>query len=289
MKKKILSGQFSTITMCKLRSVALILITVIAFCLFNTAPVFAEQIEGFSNDSARVQDSAELLTESEESELSAKLDEIRSRQNADIVIVTTNTLNGQTARDYADDYYDYNGFGYGENRDGVLLLISMEDNDWYISTMGFCITAFTDAGIEYIGEQMQEDLSNGNFSGAFNTYAELSDDFLTQAKSDEPYDIDSLPKEPLSLIWIPISIAVGIVLSLIIVGKMKSELKTVRSQAAANNYIKNGSLNITDSRDVFLYNNVTRTAKPKDNSSGGGSSTHTSSSGTTHGGGGGKF
>lgn len=53
--------------------------------------------------------------------------------------------------------------------------------------------------------------------------------------------------------------------------------------------MKAGSMNITESRDMFLYNTVTRTAKPKDNDSGGGSSTHTSSSGSTHGGGGGKF
>lgn len=72
---------------------------------------------------------------------------------------------------------------------------------------------------------------------------------------------------------------------------MKAKLKTVRFQAAAGNYMKNmkrGSLNVTESRDLFLYKTFTRTAKPKNNSSSG-SSTHTSSSGSTHGGGGGKF
>ena len=81
----------------------------------------------------------------------------------------------------------------------------------------------------------------------------------------------------------------GFVLSLIIVGNMKAKLKTVRFQAAASNYIKDNSLNINERRDLFPYNTVTRTAKPKNDDSGGGSSTHTSSSGTTHGGGGGKF
>ena len=80
----------------------------------------------------------------------------------------------------------------------------------------------------------------------------------------------------------------GFILSLIIVGRMKAKLKTVRFQAAAGSYIKDGSLKINESRDMFLYNTVTRTAKPKDNDSGG-SSTHTSSSGSSHGGGGGKF
>ena len=105
------------------------------------------------------------------------------------------------------------------------------------------------------------------------------------------YDKSNLPKGPLSIVWIVISILVGVGLAMFIVGRMKAQLKTVRFQAAAGDYMKSGSLNITESRDVFLYNTVTRTAKPKNTDSGssGGSSTHTSSSGTTHGGGGGKF
>ncbi len=33
----------------------------------------------------------------------------------------------------------------------------------YISTCGYGITVFTDAGIQYIGEQIKEDLSDGDF------------------------------------------------------------------------------------------------------------------------------
>ena len=67
-------------------------------------------------------------------------------------------------------------------------------------------------------------------------------------------------------------------------------LEDVRKQAAATTYVRDGSMRLTDSRDLFLYTNVTRTAIPKNNSSGGGgSSTHTSSGGVSHGGGGGKF
>lgn len=267
-----------------------ILVIMISFvlCLCTAVTVFAED-DGFANEYERVQDLAELLSDSEETALTAKLDEISVRQKMDIIVLTTDTLEGSTPRDFADDIYDYANFGYGTNRDGLLLLISTEDNDWYISTCGYGITAFTDAGIEYIGEQMKDDLSDGNFAEAFNTYAELCDDFITQARTGAPYDIGNLPREPLSLIWIPISLAVGICLSFLIIGTMKAKLKTVRFQAEARNYIKNGSLKITESRDMFLYNTVTRTERPKNNNSSGGSSTHTSSSGSTHGGGGGKF
>lgn len=271
MKKKILVILFSL---------------VIGLCV--SVPAFAAQTDGFASEYERVQDLADLLSDSEEAALLTKLDELCERQKMEIVVLTTDTLEGLTPRDYADDIYDYSGFGYGEDRDGALLLISMEDNDWYISTHGYGITVFTDAGIQYIGEQIKEYLSGGDFSGAFDKFVGLCDDFITKARTGDPYDSHNLPKEPLALIWIPISIAVGVGLSFIIVGNMKAKLKTVRFQAAAGNYMKRGSLNVTESRDLFLYKTFTRTAKPKNNSSSG-SSTHTSSSGSTHGGGGGKF
>ncbi|MBR7161875.1 MAG: TPM domain-containing protein, partial [Clostridia bacterium] len=110
----------------------------------------------------RLIDEAELLTSSEADTLLSLLNEISERQKLDIVIVTVNSLEGKTPREYADDYYDNNGYGFGSQRDGVLLLLAMSTRDWYISTSGYGIKAFTDAGIDYIGEAIVSDLSDGN-------------------------------------------------------------------------------------------------------------------------------
>lgn len=264
-----------------------VILFVIVLCLSTALPVFAAETDGFADKYYRVVDMADLLTDSEESALNEKLDEISLRQNMDVIVATTDDLEGYSVRDYADLLYEECQFGYGNSKDGLMLLISMEDSDWYISTCGYGITAFTDAGIKYIGKQIKSDLSAGNYASAFTSYAELCDDFITQARTEKPYDNGSLPRKPLSFIWLPIAFVIGFVIAKIIVGNMKNKLKTVRAQAAANNYVKDGSINITESRDLFLYHTVTRTAKQKNNSSG--SSTHSSSSGTTHGGGGGKF
>ena len=252
--------------------------------------LFAVTVTAFAADSMpRVCDGADLLSESEEDALLSKLDEISLRQQTDIVVVTADTLEGKTPMEYADDFYDYNGYGFGENRDGVLLLVSMEDRDWWISTTGFGITAITDAGIDYISDKFTDSLSEGEYADAFNTYAELCDKFITQAKTGKPYDYGNMPKAPFNVLWhICISIAVGFAVALIVTGIMKGKLKTVRFQSAAANYVKDGSMNVTESRDMFLYTHISRTPRPKESSSGG-SSTHTSSSGSTHGGGGGKF
>ena len=135
------------------------------------------------------------------------------------------------------------------------------------------------------------ELKHNNYYEAFNIYADLSDKFLTQAKIDKPYDKGNLPKEPISIFWIPIVIGLGMFIARFIVKGMENQLETVRSALAAIRYIKENSLNVTRSKDQFLYSTVNKTAKPKEtsSSSGGGSSTHTSSSGRTHGGTGGKF
>ncbi len=262
------------------RKIASIMCILILSAFINATALGAEEYP-------RLMDGADLLTAQEEKELLEELDEVSQRQELDIVIATTESLGGSSAMDYADDLYDSCGFGYGAGRDGALLLISMEERDWWISTCGYGITVFTDAGIEYLSEQFMGDLSEGNYPAAFRTYVQQCDRFIAQAREGRPYDRQNLPHEPLSWVWILISLGVGILIALIGVGIMMSKLKTVRSQAAAGSYVREGSMNITESRDFFLYRNVHRTARPKNDSSG--SSTHTSSSGTTHGGGGGKF
>ena len=62
-------------------------------------------------------------------------------------MVTTDSLNGKTPEAYADDLYDNNGYGFGTDCDGVLLLVSTEDWDWHLSTCGYGMTAITDDGI----------------------------------------------------------------------------------------------------------------------------------------------
>lgn len=253
----------------------------------SSFPATAMASEGFTGEYERLIDMADLLTYEEESELLETLNEISERQKMDIVVITSEDMDGYTdIQEYADDLYDYCDYGYGANRDG-LLLISMEERDWYISTCGYGITAFTDAGISYLGSAMKEDLSSGNYASAFDTYAAECDQLITQAREGHPFSKKDLPHAPLSPLVLPICIVIGLVGALLIVGSMKAQLKTVRKQTAAVNYVRKGSMQLATQQDLFLYSKVDRVKKPEKDSSE--SSTHTSSSGTTHGGGGGNF
>lgn len=258
--------------MKKILTVLLALLITLSFAV----PAFAEAMP-------RLVDQADLLTDAQEAALLSKLDTISNKHGMDVVVVTADTLEGKSPTAYADDFYDYNGYC----EDGILLLVSMKDSDWWISTAGYGITAFTDAGIEYLGNRFVPSLSDGDYAGAFEIYANTCDEFITQAKTGDPYDTHNLPKEPVAFLMnLGICFVIGLVIAAIATAIMKGQLKSVRSQSGAANYVKTGSLNVTHRQDLFLYRDVKRTAKPKDS---GGSSTHTSSSGRSHGGGGGKF
>lgn len=298
------------------------LVFAIVLCLLAVLPAFAEN--GFDDLYNRVVDKPIVLTVAEREELSAKLDEIRYRQNMDVVVMITGDLEGMSIADYAVDAYEGRFFGYGDDLDGVMLLIDTETDSWYIATFGYAETVFTDSGIRYIGEQMKSYLSEGYYADAFNIYAEKCDEFITMARVEQPFvwadepesvvdsneelaepdnveepdnaaepndapaaDNTEEPKKSLSLVWIPVSLGVGILVAFLIVHSMKSKLKTVKKKNEANSYVRNGSLNIDENYESFLYSEVSKTKIQKQNTSDNGS--NNSSSNDSNGGGGGKF
>ena len=247
-------------------------------CLSFSVPAYAW------SDMPLVVDHADILSDSEESQLLSKLENISKDRQMDIVVVTESSIGDKTPMEYADDFYDYNGY----EEDGVLLLVAMSESKWHISTTGYGITAITDRGLEYMSDQFVGYLSDGEYYEAFDTYADLTADFIDQARTGKPYDNGNLPKKPFKLFRnLIMAIVIGAVLASVVTGSMKAQLDTVHAKAEAKDYLKKDSLKVTRSQDTFLYKHVDRIEKPKDSDSG--SSTHTSSSGETHGGGGGSF
>lgn len=260
----------------KKKSFALLL--TLALCLVFACTAFAAP--------SRLVDDADLLTPDEEASLLAKLDEISTRQGLDVVVVTTPGLGGASPVAFADDYYDYNGYA----NDGILLLVSMEERDWYMSTKGFGITAFTDAGLEYIAEEVLYYLSDGYYALAFESFADQCDRFITQAKTSRPFDVGNMPREPFSpVISLFMALVPAFIIAFIATAIMRSKLKTVHRRHEASDYMKPGSFRLFESCDLYLYSTVSRQKKEPPKSSGGGSSVHRSSSGAFHGGRGGKF
>lgn len=235
----------------------------------------------------RLADGADILTSDQEEMLLQKLNYVSENHGFDVVLITVETLDGSgmTAAEFADDTYDYNNFGFGSQKNGILLLINMEEGKWFISTSGTGTEVFPYDVWNYIGDEIQPYLSAGEYYEAFEYYAELCDDFLTQAQSGNPY----LPKGKLSILWIPGSVLIGMGISLLIMLGFRGQLRSVRRKPSANDYQVPGSMQVTHQSEMFLYQHITRVPRQTQSTSSKGGGMRVGSSGRSHGGGGGRF
>lgn len=264
-----------------------ILLAILVIVLSLPIPVSA------AGNKSRLVDEGDLLSTSEEQALQALLDDISERQKCDVVIVAAKTLGGQDSESYADDYYDYNGYGFGDSHDGIMLVVCMEERDYAITSTGFGKRAFTDYGVQYIQDQFLPSLSKEEFYAAFTEFANLCDDFLTQARNGKPYDIGNKvgaePLKPTAGLFGgtgALSLALGYLISWGSGSAKKRGLKSVHKKTQASAYMTNFQL--TTKQDLYVRSHTTSSTMRKSTQSGG-TTTHMGSSGTSHGGAHGKF
>ena len=232
-----------------------------------------------------VVDDANLLSQNERNQLIENIEKFREKYSMDAVIVTSNDLKGKTPRDYADDYYDYNGYGLGNNNSGLLLLIDMSDRKIWISTSGDAIEYFTDNRIDSIVSDISKYLSNEEYFDGCNIFLT---DIQYYMESGIPEDQYTYSEEENNIKVVLIALAAATIVASLVCIVVVNSYKNTKSISSIN-YVDNNSIVFTRRRDTFVNTFTTKRKIEKNNSSSGGSSTHNSSSGNTHGGGGGSF
>lgn len=60
-----------------------------------------------------------------------------------------------------------------------------------------------------------------------------------------------------------IGVIIGIAIAVIIMLALKGQLKSVRMEHTARNYIKQGSFRLTEQREIYLYKKVDAHEKPQ--------------------------
>ncbi len=248
-----------------IKRISLIILCVILLAFASISAAASSQLS-----MPRVYDEDGLLTSTETAELTEKLDTISTKYNCDVVVVTVETLGYLTPAEYSEELYDTLSYGLGETDSCVMLLVCIEERDFDLASYGDAKSIFTSFERDVMVENFKPYLSDNDFYGAFTAYAEDCESIL--------YDYYTVGFE---FSWVFLSAVVGVVIAFIAVLIMKSQLKSVRFQHAAHNYLKNGSLNLTTSRDIFLYSTISRTPKPKDTSSSSGGGSHSSGSHTS--------
>lgn len=244
----------------------------------------------------KVYDFADLFNNTQESELFDKLTNFRKQTNLDIVIVTIDYNNKHNSAKYSDDFYDYNEFGIGDDRSGLLFLIDMDIRNIYVTTTGKAINIYTDQRINNILDNVFSYFGNQEYYVGTNKFVDLA---LNYAKinvdDDSKYVINSdseLVKDRSGLVNV---FFVSVIITIIAIVIMANLNNNVSKANSSKSFLNKDTLVVKKINEVFLGSTVSKvridngSSSSGHRSSGRSSSTHRSSSGRSHGGGGRRF
>lgn len=275
-----------------------------AFCMLWAGGALADVA-----DEQRVYDMAGLLTEEEIAGFEQTIRQYRDRMKIDIVVVTTEDSQGKSAMEYADDFYDEGGYGYGRMKNGVLFLIDMDNRELYVSTGGDVIRLLTDSRIESILDDVYEGAGRSDFADSVNAFLTDIDHYYRKGIESGQYNYDTETGRisvHRSIRWYELLLALtvsGFAAGSVCMGVVNQYgMKKERKQAA--NYLMayraDCKFEYRNQTDNLTNKFVTTAIIPRNQNHSGGSgssgrsssgrsSTHRSSSGRSHGGGGRRF
>ena len=233
-----------------------------------------------------VWDTAGIMTEEEQNALQEKAEQVAADYQCACYIVTVNDYQDySTASPYdaAKSIWQDMDFGYGDGRDGEMLMLSMNDRDFAIIAHGdFGNMAFTDYGKEKLDEVYLDNFRNNDWYGGFSDYLTQSEKYLQMARDGEPFDVDTDPdaKSARHFMERVIAMIIGLIAGGSVVGGSYRSMKTATEAGNANVYAIRGSLTVDRRRDVFQNRTIThRHIQRNKGSGGGGGGTSVDSSG----------
>ena len=238
--------------------------------------LLAIPVSGAETPEACVYDGEMLLTDEEYWTLEDYAQEISDLRQCAVYFVSV-----EDYRDYGEgDIFNVarqifldNDFGMGEEKDGVMLLLSMEDRDYSLIVHGFGETALTDYGREYICEHFLDDFADDDWFHGVYDYLSYTDDLLSQAREGKIYDRYNWITGGVLWVW---SLILGVVISLIVCTVQRAMMrKKVHKQTGALGYVQ-GDVHITRKRDVYSHTTEVRRKIEKKDSGSSDSHSHSS-------------
>ena len=228
-------------------------------------PIFAQNM-GLGNPG--VIDNAGLLSPAQITFLEERIASIAKTYNFDLVILTERNIGRSDPGEYADNFFDNNGYGLGPDRDGSLFLQVVESRDYWFSPSGRGLKILNDTAYDKLDKETLKYLREGKPFEAYNAFLLCWEEFLVLDAKGRNYNFFHEWNAILIIAAWVLALLIGIYVILV----WKSKMNTALAQAFAGAYTVPDSLVFKEKKDRFLYSTVTKTRRKTESSSSGGSS-----------------
>lgn len=231
----------------------------ILFCILIIScvisPVCAEEED---ESIGYLYDEYQLLTDEEYDLIEKKCEEISLKHDFGvyIFIIEDYTEINYDIYDAAVDIYEYFSLGFGEGKDGAILLLSMYDRDYSMVVHGFGETAFGEYARKKAIAEFKFHFSYDDWYEGLESYLNKCDEIIQLARDGTPYVDDGSEARNLGYV---ISLILAALISLINCISQRSKMRSVFKKGEAMNYIVKDSGNITSRSDTYTHSTTTRT------------------------------
>lgn len=227
----------------------------------------------FADSGAYVADAAGLLSAGESAHLDQVCAELTEKFGCGVYIVTVPdySVYGREPWRANEAIFKANDLGVGDTKDGVVLLLSINDRDYDILAHGdFGNYAFTDYGKDVLADSFLDNFRENDWYGGFKDFVYSVEYFLDAARDGNPIDVPVQEERPLTLAEkLPIFGAISAAISGIFCGVSGSSMKNAKRKYDASSYVSRG-LKLTIRQDMFTHRTQTVQRIQQNKSSGGG-------------------
>lgn len=214
-----------------------------------------------------VRDEAGLLDAASVQALETQAETLSAQYQCGVYILTVAdfTADGSdTIRNFSKDYYLDNDLGWGEGKDGELLVLSMAERDYWLLAYGDHGNAtFTDRNKTELEDVFLDNFREDDWFGGFQDYLTTSERMLAEEAADS--QTETGPN------WELLGIAVlgSCIIALIVCLIFKAQMKTARMKRDASDYIDSGAIHFSIREDRFTHRTESRVLIERDHDHGG--------------------
>ena len=125
-----------------------------------------------------VVDNADILTDDQEAQLTARINELRRNNGQDFAFLSTDDFICFDPVEFGAFYWDQNGFGLGQDHSGVLVYLDMNIRMMVIITSGQALADIPNEKVDVILEAAMPFLQKGDFHGAVMLALNMADEYI---------------------------------------------------------------------------------------------------------------